>query len=186
MTTKIDLFTKGLPPTLTKSQLFSDRTRCLAWGTDAGFYRKIPQLVIHPSNEAEMCAILQLADRTKTPVTFRAAGTSLSGQSISDSVLIVTGKRWEKYTVRNQGEAISLQPGVIGSRVNDILKPYDRLFSPDPASLNSAMVGGIIINNASGKSCGTHANSDKIVRSVRIVFADGTLLDTGDAESREA
>lgn len=179
-------FFANIPKTLTKQQVFQDITRRLAWGTDAGFYRKIPQLVLHPATEEEMCSILKLSDRTKTPVTFRAAGTSLSGQSISDSVLVVTGKLWEKYSIRKNGEEISLQPGIIGSRVNEILKPYGRLFSPDPASLTSAMVGGIIINNASGKSCGTHANSDKVLLSARIILADGTLLDTGNAESREA
>ncbi|MGL5260922.1 MAG: FAD-binding and (Fe-S)-binding domain-containing protein, partial [Bacteroides sp.] len=78
----------------------------------------------------------------------------------------------------------TLQPGIIGQRVNEILKPYGRKFSPDPASVKSSMVGGIIINNASGMNCGTHANSDKVLLSARIVFADGTILDTGDEQSK--
>ncbi len=178
-------FAQTIPDTIGKKQLFHDITRRLAWGTDAGFYRKVPQIVIHPSTEKEMASLLKAANETITPVTFRAAGTSLSGQAISDSVLIVTGKLWEKYTIHNNGEAISLQPGIVGSRVNQLLKPFDRIFPPDPASLNSAMVGGIIINNASGKSCGTHANSDKILLSARIIFADGSLLDTADLQSKE-
>ena len=48
------------------------------------------------------------------------------------------------------------------------------------------MVGGIVMNNASGMNCGTHANSDKVLLSARIVLADGTVLDTGDAVSRAA
>jgi len=120
------------------------------------------------------------------PVTFRAAGTSLSGQAISDSVLIVAGKHWEKYTVAPDAKSITMQPGIIGERVNEILKPYGRKFPPDPASVKSAMVGGIIMNNASGMNCGTHANSDKTLLSARIVFADGTVLNTADEESRKS
>ncbi len=167
-----------------KERIYTDDLRCLAWGTDAGFYRKIPQIVIRSKNEQEVSQLLATASRHKLPVTFRAAGTSLSGQAISDSILIVAGKHWEDYKIAPDASTITLQPGIIGSRVNEYLKPYGRMFAPDPASKNSAMVGGIVINNASGMNCGTHANSDKILRSVRIVFADGTVLDTGDDRSR--
>ena len=155
----------------------------MAWGTDASFYRLIPQVVIRSDSEEEISRILQTAHRHHLPVTFRAAGTSLSGQSISDSVLVVAGKHWERYEISDEGKTIRLQPGIIGQRVNDLLKPFGRKFGPDPASVKSAMVGGIVMNNASGMNCGTHANSDKMLKSAKIILADGTLLDTGDAAS---
>jgi len=165
-----------------RERLYTDELRRLAWGTDAGFYRLIPQIVIQSESEEEIARILAISDRLNMPVTFRAAGTSLSGQAVSDSVLIVAGKNWEKYTV--DAQSITMQPGIIGERVNEILKPYGRKFPPDPASLKSAMVGGIVMNNASGMNCGTHANSANTILSARIVFADGTVLDTVDQESR--
>lgn len=70
------------------------------------------------------------------PVTFRAAGTSLSGQAISDSILIVAGKNWEDYEISGDASIITLQPGIIGQRVNELLAPYGRMFAPDPASKN--------------------------------------------------
>lgn len=167
-------------------RIYTDELRRLAWGTDAGFYRLIPQIVIRSNSEEEVSMLLKAADKYQLPVTFRAAGTSLSGQAISDSVLIVAGKHWEQYEVLEEGKAVRLQPGIIGQRVNEILKPYGQKFAPDPASVKSAMVGGIVMNNASGMNCGTHANSDKVLRSVRMVLADGTRLDTGNPESRRA
>ena len=118
------------------------------------------------------------------PFTFRAAGTSLSGQSCTDSVLIVAGKHWEGFTLSPDGESIKLQPGIVGARVNEILKPYGRVFPPDPASIGSAMVGGIVCNNASGMNCGVHANSDRMMVSAKIILTDGTVLDTGDEKSK--
>jgi len=165
-------------------RIYTDELRRLAWGTDAGFYRLIPQIVIRSESEREISDILAIADHYQLPVTFRAAGTSLSGQAISSSILIVAGKNWEKYTIGEETKTITLQPGIIGQRVNEILKPYGRKFAPDPASVKSAMVGGIVMNNASGMNCGTHANSDRVLLSVRIVLADGTVLDTGNAVSR--
>ena len=158
----------------------------LAWGTDAGFYRYIPQEVLHPASEAEVQAIIARANREGKSITFRAAGTSLSGQACGDSLLVVVGKKWERYSVLNNGEEITLQPGIIGQRVNEILKPYGRRFTPDPASVKSAMVGGIVVNNASGMCCGTHANSYRMLKSARIVLADGTVLDTASETSKAA
>lgn len=169
-----------------KDRIYTDELRRLAWGTDAGFYRLTPKIVIRSDNEDEVSRLLAAASRYRIPVTFRAAGTSLSGQSVSDSVLIVAGKNWEEYSVSPDAGSITLEPGIIGARVNEILKPFGRRFGPDPASIGACMVGGIVMNNASGMSCGTHANSDKEMLSVRMVLADGTVLDTGDEASREA
>lgn len=186
MENKHSQFLSAVRAFVPKTAVYTDGLRRFAWGTDAGFYRLMPKIVIRSSNEKEVSRILRAASKYDVPVTFRAAGTSLSGQSISDSVLVVAGKNWERYKVSEDGKRITLEPGIIGSRVNAILKPYGRKFGPDPASIGSCMVGGIVMNNASGMSCGTHANSDKELESVRMVFADGTVLDTGDETFREA
>lgn len=186
MENKHSQFLSAVRAFVPKTAVYTDGLRRFAWGTDAGFYRLVPKIVIRSSNEKEVSRILRAASKYDVPVTFRAAGTSLSGQSISDSVLVVAGKNWERYKVSEDGKRITLEPGIIGSRVNAFLKPYGHKFGPDPASIGSCMVGGIVMNNASGMSCGTHANSDKELESVRMVFADGSVLDTGDEASREA
>lgn len=167
-----------------RERIYTDELRRLTWGTDAGFYRNVPQVVVRSKNEAEVSRLLAIANEMELPVTFRAAGTSLSGQTNTDSILIVAGKFWEDYSLNDDASIITMQPGLVGHKVDEILAPWGRTFTPDPASKNSAMVGGIVINNASGMSCGTHANSDRVLQSIRLVLADGTILDTGDADSR--
>ncbi len=179
-------FLNAINDLLPKDRIYTDELRTLAWGTDASFYRLTPQVVIRAKDEDEVSTIVRTASKFGLPFTFRAAGTSLSGQSVSDSILIVAGKNWEDYCVAADAESITLQPGLVGARVNQILKPLGRVFPPDPASIGSAMVGGIVANNASGMNCGTHANSDRMLISARLVLPDGTVLDTGDAASREA
>ena len=179
-------FLNDLKQFLPTERIYTDELRTLGWGTDASFYRQIPKVVIRSDGEEEISRIVQLCRKHKMPFTFRAAGTSLSGQSCTDSVLIVAGKHWEKYEMGEGQNTIKLQPGIVGARVNEILKPYGRVFPPDPASIGSAMVGGIVINNASGMNCGVHANSDRMMVSARIILTDGTVLDTGSEKSREA
>ncbi len=157
----------------------------IAYGADAGCYEKYPGVVIKPRSEEEVSRILMVLNSLGIPLTFRAAGTSLSGQSVTDSVLLLAaGDRWEKTEILEEGARVRTRPGITGSRLNQRLKPFKRQFGPDPASINSAMVGGIISNNASGMSCGTHANSYATIQSARIVMSDGTLLDTADPASR--
>ena len=179
-------FLQDLRQFLPSDRIYTDELRTLGWGTDASFYRQIPKVVIRSDGEEEISKIVKACQKYKLPFTFRAAGTSLSGQSCTESVLIVAGKHWEKYKIGQNQETIKLQPGIVGARVNEILKPYGRVFPPDPASIGSAMVGGIVINNASGMNCGVHANSDRMMVSARIILTDGTVLDTSSEESKEA
>lgn len=183
---KYKQFIDSINAFIPKSRIYTDELRTFAWGTDAGFYRITPKIIVRSKDESEVSRLLQTAHQLQLPVTFRAAGTSLSGQSVSDSILIVAGQNWEQYSIDNETEAITMQPGLIGQRVNDILAPRGRKLGPDPASIKSAMIGGIVMNNASGMNCGTHANSDKMIESARIVLADGTVLDTGDEDSRNS
>ena len=180
----LNSFLSDLRQFLPSERIYTDELRTLGWGTDASFYRQIPKVVIRSDGEEEISKIVRLCQKYKLPFTFRAAGTSLSGQSCTDSVLIVAGKHWEKYEIGENQETVRLQPGIVGAKVNEFLKPYGRVFPPDPASIGSAMVGGIVINNASGMNCGVHANSDRMMVSARIILTDGTVLDTGSEESR--
>ncbi|BAE52936.1 FAD-binding and (Fe-S)-binding domain-containing protein [Paramagnetospirillum magneticum] len=165
------------------SRLITDPLRRLAYGTDASFYRLVPQVVAEVRDEAEVKGVLAACRRHGAPVTFRAAGTSLSGQAVSDSVLMILGTGWTQAVVEDEGKRIRLQPGVIGAEANRRLAAFARKIGPDPASIDSCKIGGIAANNASGMCCGTSDNSYQTVMSMRLVLADGTLVDTGNPES---
>jgi len=171
--------------TIDPKRMYHDPLHTLAFGTDASFYRLIPKLVIKVKNEQEVSLILRETSKLSIPVTFRAAGTSLSGQAISDSVLVIAGNEWKGYRIDSDGMKIHLQPGLTGGKANLLLSPFGRKIGPDPASINAAMIGGIAANNASGMCCGISENSYKTVAGIRLVFADGTVLDTSDSQSKE-
>jgi D-lactate dehydrogenase len=168
-------------------RLVDDPLRTLAYGTDASFYRLVPQLVVRVRSEDEVVRLLQLAQLYDTPLTFRAAGTSLSGQAITDSVLVMLdGDAWRDYAIADDAATIRLQPGIIGSQANRYLAGHGRKIGPDPASIATAKIGGIAANNASGMCCGVAQNSYQTLQSMRLVLADGSVLDTADAASRRA
>ncbi|PIQ11434.1 MAG: 4Fe-4S ferredoxin [Ignavibacteriales bacterium CG18_big_fil_WC_8_21_14_2_50_31_20] len=172
-------FAKRIPT----NRIFVDELNRLAYGTDASFYRMLPEIVIKVQNSEEVQFVVQKCKEANMPVTFRAAGTSLSGQAISDSVLMVADRSWRGHKISNDKQFISLEPSVIGSFANAYLKKYDKKIGPDPASIDAAMIGGIAANNASGMCCGTAQNSYNTLETMKIIFRDGTLLDTGNEES---
>jgi len=82
---------QALSGILPQRQVITDPLRRLAYGTDASFYRMVPEVVAVVETEQEVQALLQVARAHGRPVTFRAAGTSLSGQAVTDSVLALIG-----------------------------------------------------------------------------------------------
>ena len=180
------IFYDRLLEKIEKKRIYHDPLHTLAFGTDASYYRLTPRMVVLTQDEQEVSFILRRASELAIPVTFRGAGTSLSGQAITDSVLLMTRDGWTGYRVLDDGARISCQPGITGGRLNRILAPFGRKLGPDPASINCAAIGGIAANNASGMSSGTDKTSLKTVQCMRIIMADGTLLDTGDEMSRNS
>ena len=170
--------------TIPKNNIIIDPLRTVTFGTDASFYRLIPKIVINVQNEKEVQLILREASKLRLPVTFRAAGTSLSGQAITDSILVRLGQGWRKYRVFDNAEKIQLEPGIIGSQANAILAEFDKKIGPDPASIDTAKIGGILANNASGMCCGVEQNSYQTLYSMRLILADGTAVDTAEDKSR--
>jgi D-lactate dehydrogenase len=180
------VFHDRISPPIPPSRIFCDPFRMLAFGTDASFYRLVPKIVVRANTPEEVAHLLRTAGPLRIPVTFRTAGTSLSGQAVTDSVLVVLAGGWRNCTIHDDGEKISLGPGIIGAEANARLAPYGRKIGPDPASINHCMIGGIAANNASGMCCGTAQNSYRTVESMKIVFHDGAVLDTAVPDSRRS
>jgi len=180
-------FKRSITDILPEHRIITDELGRFVHGTDASFYRLTPELVTIVENEGEVVEICKLANRDNTPLTFRAAGTSLSGQAVTDSILVKLGRDgWRDSELLDNGQEIKLGPGLTGGQANSKLKRIHKKIGPDPASINSAMIGGIAANNSSGMCCGTKQNTYQTLKSMRIVFADGTLLDTSDDHSKAA
>src|SRR5690349_7733466 len=107
----------------------------VAYASDASFYRLVPQAVVQPRPEDEIRRLFAVSHSHRIPLTFRAAGTSLSGQAVTDGILVDVSKHWSRVEVLDRGARVRVQPGAIGGRVNSILRPHGRRIGPDPASI---------------------------------------------------
>ncbi len=152
----------------------------VAYASDASFYRLVPRAVVRPRSVEEIQALFRVSRAERVPMVFRAAGTSLSGQAITDGILVDVSKHWKGIDVLDGGARVRVQPGAIGGVVNQRLAPYRTKLGPDPASIQACMMGGILANNSSGMCCGVARNSYHTLESLSVVLPEGLHLDTAD------
>jgi D-lactate dehydrogenase len=169
-----------------KDRIMRDPVMTYAYSGDASHYRLVPALVVIINSEDEVRAVIEAARGEGLPLTFRAAGTSLSGQSITDGVLAVLGDGWRKLQVHEGAAQVTLGPANIVANVNKALKPFNRKLGPDPASQATCKIGGVVNNNSSGMCCGVAYNTYHTMARLRVMLVDGTVLDSGDPASVES
>jgi D-lactate dehydrogenase len=165
-------------------QVLTRAIELVKYASDASAYRLIPKAVVTPRDTEDMVKLLRLAHELGTPLVFRAGGTSLNGQTQTDSILVDVRRHWHRARIEDQGARARVQPGVVLGHVNRMLLRHRRRLGPDPASTNIACVGGVIANNSGGMRCGVVADSYRTVSAMKLVLANGAVIDTA-AEGAE-
>ena len=151
--------------------------------SDASHFHLIPEAVATPQNAEQIAQLFRHASEHKTSVTFRSGGTSLSGQAVSDGILIDTRKFFRKIEVLDNGARVRVQPGATVRAVNARLARFGRKLGPDPASEIACTIGGVIANNSSGMACGITDNTYRTLQSATVVLYNGTIINTADPDS---
>lgn len=184
----MDLLSKKLLEILPKERVKTRMIDRYAYASDASHFYLVPRAILQPVSIDEIRKIFELSHRESIHLTFRAGGTSLSGQGITDGILVDLSNYWRKILPENNGETVRIEPGAIGANVNQSLKKYGRKIGPDPASINAAMMGGILSNNASGMCCGVIQNSYHTIKHMTFVLPNGKSFNSelpGDYERFE-
>lgn len=145
---------------------------------DASHCLLTPQAVATVSGIDEVVAVLKVSRESGVPITFRSGGTSLSGQAGTDGILVDTRKQFRRITTFEAGTRVRAQPGATVRAVNAQLARHGRKLGPDPASEIACTIGGVVANNSSGMSCGTHSNTYQTMESMVLVLPSGTIVDT--------
>ncbi len=153
---------------------------------DASHYLLEPAAVVVAENAQDVAATVRIAHQHQRSVTFRSGGTSLSGQSVSDGIMIDTRQHFRGVEVLDGGARVRCQPGATVRQVNARLALHRRILGPDPASESACTIGGVVANNSSGMSCGITANTYETLESLRFVLVTGTMVDTSEKDCDQA
>lgn len=176
---------RRLKEVLAPDRVLTRRIDLIAYASDASFYRPVPVAVVLPETIDEVRSLFRVCREQAVPMTFRAAGTSLSGQAVTNGVLVEVKRHWSGMEVLDEGRKIRVRPGLIGAVANHALRLYGSKIGPDPASISSCTLGGILANNSSGKCCGVEQNAYHTLESLTFVLPSGTVVNTADADADE-
>lgn len=169
---------QALHTILPKERIKTRLIDVITYASDAGFYQLIPKAVVQPVSEEEIQKLFQLSHQHNIPLVFRAGGSSLSGQAITDGILIDLSQHWNKIYIEDNAHLVRVQPGITGAMVNTYLKKHACKIGPDPSSISAAMMGGILSNNASGMCCGVRFNSYHTTKHIRFILPCGNMYST--------
>lgn len=148
------------------------------YASDASPYRLMPQVVVRPRTVDDVITIFRYCRENSRHATFRAAGTSLNGQSQSDDILIDVRRHWYGATIEDGGARVRARPGMILGHVNSLLSRHSRRLGPDPASSHACTIGGVLGNNAGGMRCTVQRDAYHTVRALKFVTPSGAVIDT--------
>jgi len=155
----------------------------VAYASDASHFLYTPRSVVIAEDTAEVAAVLRAAAEAGARVTFRSGGTSLSGQSCGDDILIDTRRAFRRIDVQDEGRRVRVQPGATVRQVNARLLRHGYRLGPDPASESACTIGGVVANNSSGMACGTVENTYRTLESMIFVLPSGTIVDTAATDA---
>lgn len=150
---------------------------------DASHFLLVPQAVVVARDAAEVGGLMRASTAQGIPLTFRSGGTSLSGQAVTDGVLVDVRRNFRGMEVLDNGVRVRVKPGATVRSVNSRLARYGRRLGPDPASEAACTIGGVVANNSSGMNCGITENTYRTLESITLVLPSGTVIDTADHDA---
>src|SRR4029079_6674599 len=179
----MDKLEKKLLDILPKERVRARLIDRYAYASDASHFYLVPEAVVQPISIEEVQKLFEFSHNENISLTFRAGGTSLSGQAVTDGILVDLSNYWRKIIPENNGMQVRVEPAAIGANVNRVLKSHSRKIGPDPASINAAMMGGILSNNSSGMCCGVIQNSYHTLKSMTFVLPNGLVFNSADTNA---
>ncbi len=176
--------------TVLPSEAVVDEPRALrAWESDGlTAYRQVPLVVVLPSTEDQVRAVLRLCHREGVPVVPRGAGTGLSGGALPDAagVTLALSRMQSILEIDADNRIARVQPGVRNLAVSEAVAHLGLFYAPDPSSQIACSIGGNVAENSGGVHCLKYGLTVHNVLGARVVLADGELLELGGATLDDA
>jgi len=163
-----------------KGEVYADDIMRCIYSVDASILQQMPLCVIFPKDVEDLIQVVNFCNKEGIPLSARGAGTAKTGASlIKDGIIIDFTKHMNKVIEINSGEGwVKVQPGIIYSELNRILKPYGKFFAPDPSSGDYCTIGGMMANNSGGPHSAKYGSTKQHVLDINIILANGEYVNS--------
>jgi FAD/FMN-containing dehydrogenase len=161
------------------------------FATDGSVFAVPPAMIVYPRGENDVRKTMrfawQLAERGRSiPVTARGAGTDQGGAAIGSGIILAFPAHMNRIIeFDGKSGAVIVEPGINYAKLQQTLETHSRFLPPFPASYEYSTIGGAIANNASGEKSIKYGDTGGYVRSLRVVLANGEVIETRRLSKRE-
>lgn len=156
---------------------------------DASIYEIVPEAVVFPTDTADIKKIISFVNDNKQrypglSITPRSAGTDMSGAAIGNSLVVDMTKHFD--TIHSASSTmLHTQPGVFMRDIDPLLLSHGAMLGCVPASRAINTIGGMVANNSAGEQSLRYGNTDRSVRELSVVLADGNQYTFKPIHKRE-
>ena len=158
----------------------------LLYSTDASMYQMEPVGVVIPRDADDVRAAIELAGRHHVAVLPRGGGTSLTGQTVNNALVLDFSRHLDRVLEVNTEELWArVQPGLVQDNLNHHVRPLGLLFGPDTSTSNRATLGGMLGNNSGGSHSIAYGLTVEHVIELTTLLADGSRVVFGEVTPGE-
>ena len=158
-----------------EGDFFTDLTTRTVYATDASVYREMPLAVSRPKSVADIKKLIAFANKHKTSLIPRTAGTSLAGQVVGGGIVVDVSKYMTSVLEVNEKEKwVRVQPGVVLDELNKYLAQFNLFFGPETSTSNRCMIGGMVGNNSCGSHSIIYGTTRDHVLELKTILSDGS------------
>ncbi len=146
-------------------------------------YKQVPLAVALPETTEQVAAVLAFLSHEGVRVVPRGAGTSLSGGALpmADAVVLGLMRMSRILDIDYADRCATVQAGVTNIGITQAVQGRGFFYAPDPSSQLACMIGGNVGMNSGGAHCLRYGVTANNLLGLRIVTAEGEILDIGGA-----
>lgn len=157
------------------------------YATDASIYQIMPRAVLVPKTWEDVEAALDFAKTEGIALLPRGGGTSQSGQTVNDALVIDFSRHLNKVLDYDaQNGRLRVQPGMVLDNLNRQLKADGWWYPVDVSTASRATLGGMAANNSCGSRSIRYGKMQDNVHGLEAMLADGTVRLFQAAQPAEA
>ena len=182
--TNVDNLVENLQSVVGRNNVLSKPDELLVYECDGlPHHKHLPRAVVFPSSTDETSEVMKVLKQAGACFTPRGAGTGLSGGALAlnQAVVVELARMRRILSVDEVNRFAVAQPGVVNSHVSRAVAHLGLHYVPDPSSQPTCTIGGNIAENAGGIHCLKYGTTTDHVLGIRVVLADGEIVDLGDA-----
>ena len=159
------------------------------FSTDQSIFQVVPTAIAYPQNTADVRKIVHFAAESAVagkplPIVPRGKGSDQGGAAIGEGLAVVFPAHMNKL-LRMDNTTVSVQPGILFETLQQTLFTHGRFISQCPDGTHYSTVGGVVASGTGGEKSLKYGNIRQAVKSLKVVLADGTLIETSRLTARE-